>query len=57
MHEGTENAVQPSVQGIAKKAKGQKKCRCRNLFGMLNEENLRNCWREVRKDAGLGWME
>jgi len=43
-----------SLQGIAKKAKGQKGHRFGNLFEMLNEEYLRDCWRYIRKDAAYG---
>jgi len=46
--------MQTSLQGIAKKAKSQKKYRFRNLYGMLNEEMLRNCWRDIRKNAAYG---
>jgi RNA-directed DNA polymerase len=46
--------MQTSLQGIAKKAERQKKYRFRNLFRMLNEENLRDCWRAVRKNAAYG---
>jgi len=46
--------MQTSLQGIAKKAAGQKGNRFRNLFGMLNEENLRECWGQVRKNAAYG---
>jgi RNA-directed DNA polymerase len=43
-----------SLQGIAKKAKEQKEHRFGNLFEMLNEEYLRDCWRYIRKDAAYG---
>ena len=46
--------MQTSLQGIAKKAESQKKYRFRNLFGMLNEENLRDSWRYIRKNAAYG---
>lgn len=46
--------MQVSLQGIAKKAKDQPKYRFRNLYGMLNEENIRECWRGIRKDAAYG---
>jgi RNA-directed DNA polymerase len=46
--------MQTSLQGIAEKAKSQEKYRFRNLYGMLNEELLRDCWREIRKDAAYG---
>jgi RNA-directed DNA polymerase len=43
-----------SLQGIAKKAKEQKEHRFGNLFEMLDEEYLRDCWRYIRKDAAYG---
>jgi RNA-directed DNA polymerase len=43
-----------SLQGIAKKAQGQKRYRFRNLYGMLNEELLRESWREIKKHAAYG---
>ena len=46
--------MQTSLQGIAKKARSQKKYRFRNLYGMLNEELLRYCWRDIKKNAAYG---
>jgi len=46
--------VQTSLQGIAKKAKEQKQHRFQDLYRMLNEENLLDCWRYIRKDAAYG---
>jgi len=46
--------MQTSLQGIAEKAKRQKKHRFRNLYGKLNEEHLIRCWGEIRKDAAYG---
>jgi group II intron reverse transcriptase/maturase len=46
--------MQTSLQAIAEKAKSQKKYRIRNLYGMLNEELLWGCWRDIRKDAAYG---
>jgi len=46
--------MQTSLQGIAEKAKSQEKYRFRNLYGMLNEALLRDCWRDIRKDAAYG---
>jgi RNA-directed DNA polymerase len=43
-----------SLQGIAKKAQSQKRYRFRNLYGMLNEELLRESWREIKKHAAAG---
>ena len=46
--------MQTSLQGIAEKAKSQEKYRFRNLYGRLNEALLRDCWRDIRKDAAYG---
>jgi len=46
--------VQTSLRGIAKKAQEQKKHRFGNLYEMLNEENLLDSWRYIRKDAASG---
>jgi RNA-directed DNA polymerase len=43
-----------SLQGRAKKAESQKGYRFRNLYGMLDEEFLKQCWRDIRKDAASG---
>jgi len=43
-----------SLQGIAQKAREQKGHRFQDLYGMLNEEFLLECWREIRKDAAYG---
>ena len=43
-----------SLQGIAKKAKEQKEHRFQDLYRMLNEEFLLECWRYIRKDAAYG---
>ena len=43
-----------SLQGIAKKAASQKGYRFRNLYGMLDEDFLTQCWRDIRKDAAAG---
>jgi len=47
-------SVQTSLQAISKKASEQPAYRFRNLFGMLNEEMLRDSWRFIRKDAASG---
>jgi len=47
-------SVQTSLQAIAKKASEQAGYRFRNLFGMLNEEMLRDSWRYIRKNAASG---
>ena len=46
--------VQTSLRGIAKKAASQKEHRFGNLYEMLNEEMLQDCWRYIRKDAASG---
>jgi RNA-directed DNA polymerase len=46
--------MQTSLQGIAKKAQSQKKQRFQDLYRMLNEEFLLDCWRYIRKDAAYG---
>jgi RNA-directed DNA polymerase len=47
-------SVQTSLQAIAKKASEQPEYRFRNLFGMLNEEMLRDSWHFIRKNAASG---
>jgi len=46
--------VQTSLRGIAKKAQEQKKHRFGNLYEMLNEEFLQDCWRDIKKNAAYG---
>jgi RNA-directed DNA polymerase len=46
--------MQTLLWGIAEKAKRNSKHRFRNLYGLLNEEMLKGCWRDIRKDAALG---
>jgi RNA-directed DNA polymerase len=46
--------MQTSLQGIAQKAKTNKRHRFRNLYGMLNEEYLLKCWQGIRKEAAYG---
>jgi RNA-directed DNA polymerase len=51
--------VQTLLDGIAKKAKEQPTYRFRNLYTrsfapMLNEAFLKECWRDIRKDAAYG---
>jgi RNA-directed DNA polymerase len=43
-----------SLQGIAKKAASQKGYRFRNLYGMRDEDWLKQCWRDIRQDAAAG---
>jgi RNA-directed DNA polymerase len=42
------------LQGIAKKAQEQPKHRFGNLYELLNEAYLRECWGDIRKDAASG---
>ncbi len=42
------------LQGIAKKAREQPKHRFGNLYELLNEAFLQECWRDIRKDAAYG---
>jgi RNA-directed DNA polymerase len=46
--------MQTSLQGIAQRAKEQKKHRFQDLYRMLNEGYLLECWRYIRKDAAYG---
>src|SRR4029453_7762014 len=43
-----------SLRGIAKKAASQQGYRFRNLYGRLDEDVLKQCWRDIRKDAAAG---
>jgi RNA-directed DNA polymerase len=47
-------SVQTSLQAIAKKASEQPEYRFRNLFGLLNEEMLKDSWQFIRKNAASG---
>src|SRR4051794_5737693 len=47
-------SVQTSLQAIAKKASEQPEYRFRNLFGLLNEDMLKDSWRDIRKNAASG---
>ncbi len=53
-HDGPDVVLSTSLQGIADKAKREPKHRFRNLYGMLNEANLLESWRWVRKNAASG---
>jgi RNA-directed DNA polymerase len=46
--------VQTSLWGIANRASSYRKHRFRNLYGLLNVENLKWCWQFVRKAAAPG---
>ena len=46
--------MQTSLQGIAKKAKLNKKYRFRDLYRLLNEENLQDSWKYLNSKAASG---
>jgi len=46
--------MQTFLQGIAKKAHEQPQHRFGNLYELLNETFLKECWRDIRKDAAYG---
>ena len=46
--------MRTSLQAIAQKAASQKQYRFGNLFRLLDEELLRECWRDIRHDAAYG---
>lgn len=46
--------MQTSLRGIAIRAASHKKHRFRNLYGLLNEDNLRWCFPFLKKDAAPG---
>src|SRR6056297_1022496 len=46
--------MQTSLQGIAEKAKQNKKHRFRDLYRLLNEENLLDCWGYLNNQAASG---
>jgi len=43
-----------SLRGIADKAQADKQHRFGNLYELLNEEFLKECWREINRDAAYG---
>ena len=52
--QGQKADVKTSLQAIALKAEMQPGYRFQNLFGMLNEEMLKDSWQYIRKDAAFG---
>jgi retron-type reverse transcriptase len=46
--------MRTSLRGIAEKASNQKEHRFGNLYEMLNEEFLKEGFREINKDAAYG---
>ncbi len=47
-------SVLTSLQAIAKKASARPEYRFRDLFRLLNEDMLRDSWRDIRKSAAYG---
>jgi len=43
-----------SLRGIAKRARRDRKARFGNLYGLLNQENLRGCFYQLRRSAAPG---
>jgi RNA-directed DNA polymerase len=46
--------MQTSLEGIAYKARSQRKYRFFDLYRLLNEENLKDSWRYLNKNAAYG---
>ena len=46
--------MQTSLRGIVNKARADRHHRFGNLFGLLNEEGLRSCWRLINTRAASG---
>jgi len=46
--------MRTSLRGIAKRAQRDRKARFRDLYGLLNEANLRDCFYELRRSAAPG---
>ena len=53
-HVGPDKRLSTSLQGIANKARREPKHRFRDLYRLLDEDFLRECWRGVRKSAACG---
>ena len=51
---GLEEDMQTSLRGIANKAREQKDYRFQNLYGMLNEPFLKECFAKLNKKAASG---
>ena len=52
--EGSERTMPTSLLAIAKKAQERKDTRFFNLYRLIDEEFLLNCWRKIRKNAAYG---
>jgi len=48
------NDMQTSLRGIANRARRDKKARFRDLYRLLNEDNLRDCFYQLRRKAAPG---
>ena len=46
--------MQTSLLAIAKKAQEGKQNRFFNLYRLIDENQLLNCWRDIRKNAAYG---
>jgi len=46
--------VQTSLQGISNRVRSHPAHRFGNLYGILNEQNLTECFRKLRKDGAVG---
>lgn len=46
--------MQTSLRGIANRAKKDRKARFGNLYGLLNEANLRECFYKLKRRAAPG---
>jgi len=53
-HVGPDKNLPTSLQGIANKARREPKHRFRDLYRLLDEDFLHECWRGVRKSAACG---
>jgi RNA-directed DNA polymerase len=52
--EGPEQAMPTSLLAIAKKAREKKDTRFFNLYRLIDENLLRDCWPDIRKNAASG---
>ena len=52
--EGLEQTMQTSLLVIAKKAQEKKDLRFFNLYRLIDENLLLECWRDIRKKAAYG---
>jgi RNA-directed DNA polymerase len=46
--------MQPTLLGIANRARKEPKARFRDLYRLLNEDNLRQCFHDLRRNAASG---